>query len=437
MSAGRSDRLVRCSDLIEKAVCMHATPNPVVCIVGAGPFGVSVAAHLQFIGINFRIFGVPISRWLSQMPERMFLKSESCASSLCDPKGRYTLARYCRDASIPYPEYGTPVSRALFAQYAMSFQEKLVPKVEDVTVTMVSKSPAGFEVVLSSGETFEAGRVIVATGLDHMAHIPEQLASLPAELRSHSQDYNDLSGFKGREVTVIGGGQSGLETAAILREDGASVHLLVRKPSLAWNAPPSVVHRSRYERWRRPRTKFGDGLGLWVYDNMPGLFRRLPQRIRLEESPRRAGSCWGMVAKRSGRRKVANPARTSHPWSRGARRTRRAANSDQSERMQELVTDHVIAATGYQFNFHNLPFLSQGIKLQLRHEQHSPRLSANFESSMPGLYFTSLGSANSFGPAMRFLAGADYTVRRISRHLERSLQLSTVPFAQSEKCPKS
>ena len=260
---------------------MDTTPHPIVSIVGAGPYGLSIAAYLQYVGIDFRIFGCPMRRWLHQMPEHMFLKSESCASSLHDPAGRHTLARYCRDEGIPYPEYGTPVSRGVFAQYAMSFQRTLVPKLEDVEVTAVSKLGEGFQLRLSSGETLDAGKVIVATGMDYMAYIPEQLNRLPTELRSHSADYCDLSGFKGKEVTVVGGGQSALETAAILCEEGASVNLTVRKPSLVWNSIPSMVHRSTFQRLRNPRTRFGDGLGLWVYDNFPGLFHHLPERIRL------------------------------------------------------------------------------------------------------------------------------------------------------------
>ena len=248
------------------------------------------------------------------MPKQMLLKSEGCASSLPDPTGRHTLARYCSNEGLPYSEYGAPVSREVFARYALSFQHNLVPVVEDVTVTAVSKLRDGFEVRLSSGEALDAGQVIVATGMEYMAHIPEQLVPLPAELRSHSADHHDLSDFKDKHIVVIGGGQSGLETAAILREEGASVSLLVRAPSLAWNRIPSKSHRSRYERLRFPRTRLGDGLQLWVYDNFPGIFHYLPERIRFARVKSGAWSRRGMVAKRSGRRTVANFVRSSNLW---------------------------------------------------------------------------------------------------------------------------
>ena len=84
---------------------------------------------------------------------------------------------------------------------------------------------------------------------------------------------------------------------------------------------------------------------------------------------------------------------------------------------RELTTDHVIAATGYRFTLASQRFLGAGLQAQVRTEGQTPILSASFESSVPGLYFTGLASANQFGPAMRFLHGAAFTARRVSRHV--------------------
>jgi hypothetical protein len=109
---------------------MTSASRPNVCIIGAGPYGLAIAAHLQFVGTDFRIFGSPMRRWLSQMPKFMLLKSEGCASSLPDPAGRHSLTQYCREEGLPYSEYAAPVSREVFARYAVAFQQKLVPHVE-------------------------------------------------------------------------------------------------------------------------------------------------------------------------------------------------------------------------------------------------------------------------------------------------------------------
>ena len=180
---------------------VHPSPHRKACIVGAGPYGVSIAAYLRFVDIDFRIFGSSMRRWLSQMPKQMLLKSESsCASSLYEPTGVHTLSRDIAATKAYQCQILVHRFRASsLVKYALSFQQTLVPEVEDVIVTSVSKLGDGFELRLSSGEILDAAKVIVATGLDHMAYMPEQIARLPAELRSHTADYYDLSGFKSKE----------------------------------------------------------------------------------------------------------------------------------------------------------------------------------------------------------------------------------------------
>ncbi len=40
-----------------------------LAIISAGPYGLSIAAHLSAQGVAFRIFGSPMSTWLTQMPK--------------------------------------------------------------------------------------------------------------------------------------------------------------------------------------------------------------------------------------------------------------------------------------------------------------------------------------------------------------------------------
>jgi Pyridine nucleotide-disulphide oxidoreductase len=376
-------------------------------------------------------------RWLAQMPKAMLLKSEGCASGLPDPGDGHGLPQFCREQSLPYAGYGVPLSREIFARYALSFQQKFVPQVEDILVRAVSKTDDGFKICLRSGETLRSAHVIVATGMDHMEHVPEQLCVLPSELWSHSAAHYDLSRFKSKEVIVIGGGQSGLETAALLREEGASVTVVVRAPAIAWNKVPSLKHRSLYQRLRRPRTQLGEGLQLWLYDSAPQLFHQLPRRIRLSRVKASLGpaGAWWLKERVIGKM----PVLLGHQLRAAEARNGRIALYliDQNGQPKELIGDHVIASTGYRFNLQNLPFLDQSLKSRIKHQKQMPQLSSNFESSVPGLYFTGLASTHSFGPVMRFLAGTGFTSRRISLHIAKDQRLAAARFAHQQKCAES
>jgi hypothetical protein len=402
-----------------------------------GPYGLAIAAHLRHLGVEFRIFGSPMRRWLTQMPKAMLLKSEGCASGLPDPEGGHGLAQFCHEQGLPYGEYGVPLSREIFARYALCFQQKLVPQVEDVLVTSLGKTDGGFQLSLSSGETLRSAQVIMATGMDQMEHVPEQLSQLPAELCTHSAAHYDLSKFKGKEVIVLGGGQSALETAAILHEEGASVTVVVRAPGIAWNGVPSTHHRSFYQRLRAPRTQLGEGLGFWVYDNAPQFFRRLPRQVRISRVKTSLGPAgsWWLKDRIIGKMTILVGHHLHGAKARNGRVELQVI--DQNAQSKVLGGDHVIASTGYRFNFEKLPFLDQSLKSQIRHEEQMPRLSSNFESSVPGLYFSGLASANSFGPVVRFIAGTAFTARRISTHVARgSSDQSSTParIAPLQKC---
>jgi thioredoxin reductase len=406
------------------------------CIIGAGPYGISVAAHLAAAGVETRVFGVPMRRWLSQMPSGNFLKSEGCASNLSEPTGRRTLTRFCHDAGMVDADYGAPISRETFVNYALSFQRDLVPNVENVAVERLERSGGGYDLQLSSGEIVRAQNVVVATGMDYMAFVPRDLAELPLALRSHSSEHAAFDGFRGMEVAVVGGGQSALETAAELHEAGAAVHLLVRRSSLEWNPRATRQPRSLYQRLRRPRTRLGHGLQLWMYDKHPGLFHRLPARLRANRLARTLGpaGAWWLADRVAGKFPVLLGHRLTGAQEQGNRVVLQAI--DAGGRSVRLRVDHVFAATGYRFDLDRLSFLGARLSEELRREEQQPALSAHFEASATGLYFTGLASTYSFGPVMRFIAGTQFTAWRIARHLASRQKIFVAPRLRAEECPE-
>src|SRR5882757_9603526 len=136
-----------------------------IAIVGAGPYGLSIAAFLAARGVPYRIFGNPMSAWADQMPKGMRLKSEGWASSLADPKSQFTLAHYCREQGLPYRDTDHPVTLEIFVAYGLAFQKKFVPNLEKKMVMSVRRCPVGFELQLDDKEIVSARKVIVSVGI--------------------------------------------------------------------------------------------------------------------------------------------------------------------------------------------------------------------------------------------------------------------------------
>jgi cation diffusion facilitator CzcD-associated flavoprotein CzcO len=392
-----------------------------VAIIGAGPYGLSIAAHLRSRRIPYRIFGTPVDTLRQHMPAGMSLKSDGFASCLSDPQGQGTLAAYCAERAIPYHDTDIPVDLAVFSDYAQDFQRRFVPDLEDRQVISLEQSGSGFELKLDDGESLQADLVVAAIGITHFAQTPAELSHLSADLVSHAAAHHDLSAFSGRDVTVIGGGSSAVDIAALLQEVGATTTIVSRRKVLLFNAP-SVGPKRRWQRLRHPSTGLGPGWRSWLCENVPGVFRFLPGDARLTIIKRHLGpkSAWQMKARlEAGVTQLLG--RTIEGATEQDGRVRlvlRAADGSQ----HDLVTDHVIAATGYSPDVDRLEFLSEGLRTSIRTHHQMPVLSGSFESSVPGLYFVGPPAVNSFGPLMRFMVGSQYTAPVVARHLARKAQ---------------
>lgn len=380
-----------------------------VAIIGAGPYGLSIAAHLRERGIEHRIFGTPLHSWRAQMPKGMFLKSEGFASNLYDPEGAFTLERFCAGKNLGYADYNHPVPLDTFCAYGLAFQQRFVPDLEDEAVVALERAGEGFRLGLDNGETLTARRVVVAVGAAPFRHVPQTLAHLPSELLTHSADHHDLARFKGRDVIVVGGGASAIDLVAALSDAGANARLVARRASLRWNTP---AHRPTWKRWY-PMSGLGGGWPNRFYENAPMLFRHLPEqtRTRIVRSWLGPAGAWP-VRERVERAPLHLGQTLRSARLDGGKVHLRVAGPDGIE--QELSADHVIAATGYRVDLGALGFLA-ALRPQLRTVDDAPALSPDFESSIPHLHFVGVASANTFGPVMRFLLGARYASRRLTR----------------------
>ncbi|MGH8328106.1 MAG: NAD(P)-binding domain-containing protein, partial [Steroidobacteraceae bacterium] len=346
-------------------------------IVGAGPYGLSIAAHLKVHRRPYRIFGRPMESWRKHMPEGMFLKSEPFASNLWDPGRRFTLERYCRAHNLPYQAVGRPVSLDLFLRYAEWFRQSTQQDPLDKTVVAIRRSGDGFTLHFSDGELLTSRRVVLATG--HLSYqvMPPEISLLPEPLAAHCSRMRELSFYTGRSVTVIGAGQSALETAALLHEAGAHVSVLVRRPRVEWNQPSKP--RPLLERIRAPDAGVASGWPSVAVSELPRTFRRLfaPEKRHrfVAESYGASGSWW--LRDRIGRIGISLGSKIETATVADGRVRLRVLSA---EGTQELTTDHVIAATGYCVDVERLAYLDAGLVSEIRREAGAiPALSSSFE----------------------------------------------------------
>lgn len=403
-----------------------ATPRSAevpVTVVGAGPYGLSAAAHLRRPGAGLRVFGEPMDAWRSRMPAGMYLKSTPSASTISDPAGAGSLERFRASA-----EGGTgdrtpagdlhPIALAEFVRYGLWFQQQLVPDLERTAVRRIEAHRGGFRIALESGEDFGSRSVVVATGLGPFAHVPPELAGLAdLGLVSHPAEHADLSSFAGKRVAVVGAGQSALESAALLNEAGAVPLVVARTESLLFGSPPQTnlpEQRPLPLRLVKPASPLGPGWSHVAFSRAAGGYRYLPTGVRAHFLRTVLGpsGAWWLRERVVGRVDVLTGyAVRAAVAADGGVRLDLANRQGQGE---VLEVDHVLAATGYRVDTDRMELLAPELRGALRRTGGSPALSAGLESSVPGLFFTGLAAAATFGPVLRFVCGTGFASRRIS-----------------------
>ena len=387
-------------------------------IVGAGPYGLSLAAHLGAAGANFRIFGKPLTSWRENMPKGMMLKSDGFASNLSAPDLQSTLKAWCIERGIEYDDEYIPVPLSVFVEYAVWFQKRHVPSLEEHQVISVARSSRGFTLWLDNGEMLEAANVVLAVGINWFQNMPACLSGLPAQFLSHSFGHQELSQFSGKRVLVLGAGSSAVNTAVMAQEADVDVALVTRADEIQFHTPPDPDAVSWLRAITHPSSGIGPGWRSFLCTNAPRLFRRMPDALRLRATKRHLGpeSGWYMRGKLTAQQYLGHTIEDARVD--GDRAVLVARNSD-GDRV-EIIADHIIAATGFRPDLRRLPFLDSSLRDAIAHLEHTPRLSSNFETSVAGLYTLGLLAANSFGPLMRFMVGAEYAAPRLTARLVKS-----------------
>jgi thioredoxin reductase len=387
-------------------------------VVGAGPYGLSTAAHLRGRGLRVAVFGRTMEMWRRHMPKGMLLRSHWWATNLSDPRNEFSFEQYCRESQ---QDKAYPVPIQTFIDYGAWFQQRAVPEVDDTYVASIQREGQAFLLTLADGREVRSQAVVMAIGLRYYANRPEPYDELPEGLVSHTSEHGDFGPFKGRRVVVIGGAQSAIESAALLIEAGATVDVVSRRP-IMWLAPER--QRGILERLRAPDAKIAPGWQNWVLDHLPFLFYRFPQPKKDHyNSYYMAGA--------------------TH-WLRGRVIDRATLHEGQTVAKIEPVdghvevtvsdgttvrADHILLGTGYRVNIDRVTMLDPSLRAEIETDGGFPVLSHWFEASVPGLYFVGITSLRAFGPLYRFVAGCGAAASRVAAGVARARARQPEPAA--------
>jgi FAD-dependent urate hydroxylase len=381
-----------------------------VVIVGAGPYGLSAAAHLKASGSGVTVFGQPMEFWDSKMPDGMLLRSPRAASTISDPRSRWTIEAY-EEASKT--EAVKRIPRETFVSYGRWFHKQLGGDLDPRSVADVRHEDSVFKITLADGAILTSRKVVVAAGVGPFRKVPAQFADLPLKRASHCYDGLKLPAL-GRRVAVIGAGQSSLECAALLAEGGAEVEVIARIPKLRWIGMHQRLHQlGVISKILYSKHDIGP-IGISRLVAYPGLLYHFPLSIKepiRKRAVRSAGAPWLMP--RLGKVKISTGRAVARAKETGGEV--QLILDDGSERR----VDHVLFGTGYRVDISKYEFLGQGILSKLNLIDGYPELAAGFSTSVPGLHFIGATTARKFGPILQFVTGTEFASRELASYVAR------------------
>jgi cation diffusion facilitator CzcD-associated flavoprotein CzcO len=371
-------------------------------IIGAGPYGLAMAAYARHLGIDHVVVGSPMDFWKTNMPPGMYLRTDSDVQ--LDPLRVHTIEKFLALQGLT-PVDVEPLSLQFYLAYAQWFQEQ---KQIDVLPALVQRLDCAhgagvrFRAALANGQTIIARHVVVAVGFKYFKHLPRDLVErLPAGRFEHTCDLVDLRHLQDRRCLIVGGRQSAFEWTALLNDAGcAAVHVSHRHDSPAFNRPDMS--------WIAPMVEA-------IVDD-PGCFRRLPQNER-DAVIDRFWAVGRLNIEPWLRSRVMKETVTLWPrTSVGAVDEIHDALSVQLDNGSTFPVDAIILATGYRVQIDRVPFLARGNVLsKLVTHNGFPKLDEHFQTSIPGLFITSIPATQDFGPFFGFTFGVGASAKLIGR----------------------
>jgi lysine/ornithine N-monooxygenase len=379
-----------------------------VAVVGAGPFGLSVAAHLA--DRRVRAFGAPMQTWRTRMPPDMRLRSDWEETSLSAPQDRGSIQVWSDTAGEPRQE---PIPLPMFLRYADWFRDSFVRENDPVDVARIERANGVFRITTTAGDEADAQQVVIAVGVTPFPYAPPPFAGQMGDGLTHAIDRQDYSPYAGGHVIVVGGGQGGLEAAALAHRAGANVEVVVRS-HVRWFTDrepykPRTPLQRRLYRIAYPVVGYGppplNRLALH-----PDLFAVLPETLRRRVARRilRAGGSPWVRGEIEGKVRITEGA--------SVQRLDRANGrmhlelSDGSSR----DADAVVVSAGFRFGLDRMGFLAPEVARRVAVREGWPVLDRYFRSTDPDLHFVGFAAERRFGPIARFVSGSRFSAYRVA-----------------------
>jgi hypothetical protein len=380
-----------------------------VAIVGAGPYGLAVAAACTAAGHAAVVFGPPMETW-RQMPAEMELRAAWREMALARAGRPGSLEEWCESVGVTPHE---PMTVTEFIAYATWFADRYVADHVAALVTSVESREDGSLSVHAGGAEWRVSDVVVAPGIGPFPHVPDVFADAIEDTRVGFAAGSERTDLRGLRVAVIGAGQSAVEAAAAAVRSGAETTMLARS-TVHWFAdhepshPRGPLQRRLFE-LAYPAVGYGPPpLNRLVLH--PDLFARLPVALRRRLTGRllRPGaSPWlkeGVVGKAT--------------IEEGVEVVAAACGESAVQLMlsdgRRLEFDRVQLGTGYRFRLDRLAFLSTELRDRIRVEHGWPTLDHAFRTTEPRIRLVGYPAEGRFGALARFVLGVPFTAARIA-----------------------
>jgi cation diffusion facilitator CzcD-associated flavoprotein CzcO len=352
-------------------------------VIGAGPYGVSIAARALERGIDTVVVGRFMGFWTDHMPRGMFLRSGT--DWHLDASGIHTFEAFTEETALSSASID-PVPIDVFLDYASWFQAQKHVVVRDRLVHRL-RHDGTFVASLDDGTEIAADCVVAAPGVQYFPQAPDWAATVPDKISTHTCDLARFEEFAGTRVLVVGGRQSAYEWAALLCESRVE--------------QVDIVHRHDVPRFARVSWRFVDEY-IDATIGTPGWWRSLTP-VEQEKIARKfweAGRLtleWWLTPRLEDSRLRRRPrtqvvkASVVHPDT-----VTVALSSGEA-----LTVDRVVFATGYSADVSCVPYLGDLIG-SLAIADGYPLLDNAFQSSVTGLYFPGFAATRDFGPFFGF-----------------------------------